>query len=132
LPAAYLTPQEATTRLSAYGLTATPTAAVVLLASDDLDHKGPFIGNPLAEDQHRAFPRDLTVQDDTPSQVPARILDWVALRAYQLSRAHEPGVKAEKVDALSATYTRAKRSRPDRLMKNLLKLYRHAASIRIS
>jgi hypothetical protein len=112
-------------------LTATPTAAVLLIASDHLDLKGPFIGCLLDEAQHRAFPRNVAVQDDPEGEIPDRVLDWVALRAYQLSRADEPGVKSEKVDSLSAAYTRGKRSRPDRLMRNLLKLYRLRGSVRI-
>ncbi len=125
MPAAYLTPEQATPRLAAYSITATPTPAELSLASDDLDYnRGPFVGTRYAPTQLREFPRDPFVRDDPAGLVPGAVLDWVALRAYQLQIDDEPNVQKERVDTIAIDYTgRGKRSRLSRLMDNLLKPY---------
>lgn len=130
MPAAYLTPADAGTRIASYGLSlpAPPPEAILRIASDELDLKGPFLGERLGgELQQREFPRDTSVQDDVPEQVPERILDWVALRAYQLAKDDDAPIKAEKIDKISVSYSRGKTSKVSRYMRNLLRYYRHAA-----
>ncbi|PLS86469.1 MAG: hypothetical protein CYG60_07100 [Actinobacteria bacterium] len=132
MPAAYLTPTDAIARLAAYGIDGSPTGAELRLASDDLDRLGRFVGEKADPAQHRAFPRDVTVQDDPPGVVPPRVLDWVALTAYQLSEEDEPPVTSERVDNLNVAYGgRGKRSKASRLKKRLLFGYRGAGPARI-
>jgi hypothetical protein len=85
--APYLNAGQARDRLSSrFGITADPKDGDLDAASDELDARGPFIGEKYAPStQARAFPRDVTVLGDTAGVVPERVLDWVALRAYQLS-----------------------------------------------
>lgn len=132
MPAAYLTPTEAVTRLSNYRITAPPNEMELQLASDEIDQRGGWIGLPYDSAQLRAFPRNVTVQDDVAGATPSRVLDWVALRAYQLSEDDEPDVASEKVDTISQSYAKPKKSRVSRLMKPLLKPYRYAGSVRIT
>ena len=132
MPAAYLTPTQVRDRLAAFDIVSTPPAGMCAIASDDLDGKGGFIGFKLVETQHREFPRDITVQDDTPGAVPERILDWVALRAYQLTEDDDAPVIIESVDKLMVRYGgKGKKSTHSRLMRNLLRFYREPGSGRI-
>lgn len=124
MPAAYLTAADAKTRLSRYNVVGSPSAADLEAASDDLDLVGRFVGDRLDPAQHREFPRSVAIQDDVPGSVPPRVLDWVALRAYQLSEDDEPPVLAEKVSSISVRYARGKKGRVERLMANLLRHYR--------
>lgn len=125
MPAAYLTPEQAQTRLAAHGFDLLPLAAVVSIASDDLDLKTPFIGKKLdPATQHRQFPRDTTVQDDVAGTVPSRVLDWVALRAYQLTKQDDAPIIIEQVNKLSVRYEKGKRSNVARLMDNKLRPYK--------
>ena len=134
MPAAYLTTQQATTRLAAYEIQAAPSEVELRIASDDLDlREGPFVADRLGPAQVREFPRSATVRDDVAGSVPAQVLDWVALRAYQLSEDDEPAVLSEKVSSISVRYARGKKGRVERLMANLLRPYRarRARSVRI-
>lgn len=124
MPAAYLTAADAQKRLSRYNIAGSPIAADLEIASDDLDLAGGFVGEKLDPAQHRQFPRGIAVQDDPVGQVPPRVLDWVALRAYQLSEDDEAPVLSEKVSSISVSYARPKRARVERLMANLLSPYR--------
>lgn len=122
--AAYLTPEQAATRLTSYTVSATPTVMELTIASDMLDRKGMFIGVPYAEDQPRAFPRSETVSGDTEGVTPDRVLDWVALTAYQLQEEDEPPIRHERISSLSSTYTRGLKSRVERVKRYLLQDYR--------
>ena len=131
MPASYLTTAQATARLARYSIESSPPVAYLEVASDDLDLKGPFVGEPVEEVQYRAFPRTPAIRDDVAGTVPNNILDWVALRAYQLTEDDDAPALVEKVDKLAAEYSRGKKSTQARLMKNLLRLYRDTSDIRI-
>lgn len=131
MPAAYLTTTQANARLALYSITTALTAKELERASDALDLEGDFVGYPYADDQLRAFPRDVEIRDDVAGVVPDAILDWVALTAYQLHKADEPPVKSERLGKLGQTYTRGKKSRIYRLKRNLLRLYRGSTSYEI-
>lgn len=124
MPAAYLTAADAQQRLSRYNIVGSPSQADLEIASDDLDLSGSFVGDRLDPVQHREFPRSATVRGDVAGAVPERVLDWVALRAYQHSEDDEPPVLSERVSSIGVSYARGKRSRPERLMANLLRSYR--------
>ena len=124
MPAAYLTPAEAEARLSRHKIVGSPLAADLEIASDDLDGLGRFVGEKLNPAQHREFPRTVAVQDDVAGSVPSRVLDWVALRAYQHSEDDEPPVLSERISSIGVNYARGKVSRTSRLMANLLRFYR--------
>ncbi len=134
MPPAYLTTQAATARLAAYGIESSPSDAVLRLASDDLDQEAPFVGEKLDPlNQHRQFPRDVTVQDDAPSTVPGRVLDWVALKAHRYDLDDDSPHVLEKIDKITIQYrTRGKIAREVRLMKNLIKPYKRFNAARIA
>jgi hypothetical protein len=120
--AAYLTADQAIDRLiDRFGIDADAAAVVsegdVDAASDYLDHHAPFNGT-RPEDQERQFPRE----DDAGElqAIPAAVLDWVALRAYQISADVEPAVKSESAGRVSVTYENPKDSQTSRRMANLL------------
>lgn len=124
--APYLTNSEIATRLSSrFVITATITLGDADIASDDLDAGGPFIGDPLVEGQGRAFPRDKSPDgaDNTSTTIPDAILDWVALRAYQLSTDEGPAVKSEGAGGVSVTYADPKASATEKRMRRLLAPY---------
>lgn len=125
--AGYLTTEEAQTRLSErYGITATLTTGDVEAASDELDDMTPFIGSRYSDDiniQARPFPRDETLSGDGEGAVPERVLDWVALRAYQLATDEEPPVTSESAGGVSVSYKTPKVSQTDRRMAALLSPY---------
>lgn len=132
MAAPYLTASETTARLSTrFNLNLIATPAMCEVASDALDLKAPFVGNKLLSTQHREFPRDTNVQDDPPGQVPPRILDWVALRCYQLSNEDDAPIIREQLDTLAVQYARGKRSRVERIMRDLLRHYRAGSWARI-
>lgn len=124
MPSAYLTPALARDRLARFDITATPSQVELDIASDNLDLLGGFVGLKYDPAQHRAFPRSVAVRDDAAGSVPAAILDWVALTAYELSVEDEPGIKSESIDEIAVSYDRGKKSRISRLKKNLLRPYR--------
>lgn len=133
MPVPYLTTGQATARLALYAITAapaSPSAAELAIASDALDQRGNYVGEPASTVQLRSFPRSITIADDLAGAVPDRVLDWVALRAYQLSIDDAPPIAQEKVGSLGVQYRtsagrgRGKVSRPERLMANLLRAYR--------
>ena len=124
MPAAYLTTEQATARLTDYEIQAAPSQAELRIASDDLDLEGPFVADRFDPAQMREFPRSETVRDDVAGSVPALVLDWVALRAYALSEDDEAPVLSERVSSISVSYARPKKGRVERLMANLLRPYR--------
>lgn len=128
--APYLTPEEAEARLATYTVEATPTVMELTIASDMLDRRS-FIGGPYSEVQERAFPRSETVPGDTENVVPDRVLDWVALTAYQLQEEDEPPIRSEGISTINTTYTRGLRSRVERLKRHLLMDYRGLSTYRI-
>lgn len=90
-------------------------------ASDDLDRMGPFIGyRPAGQD--REFPREGEGPD-----VPDAVLDWVALRAFELST--NPGTATRSVSAgsVSKTYAVPKPSAIRQRMEGLLDPYQEPA-----
>lgn len=127
----YITSEAARLRLLEYSITATPTLEELRMASDSLDIQGEFIGERYSATQKREFPRTVTVDGDTENVVPQRILDWVALTAFELQEDDDPPVKHERIESLSTTFTRGRRSQPDRFKKFLLRDYRDFNSFRI-
>lgn len=101
----YLTPEAAAARLTAIGIASTPTAPLLTLASDEVDAAGPFIGGKTVFDQPRQFPR---FPDTT---VPDAVLDYVALRAAELSIEPEAPVTSEGAGGVSVSYATPKKSR---------------------
>jgi hypothetical protein len=116
----YMTPMEAEDRvLGRYGIDVGLRAihiGDVMSASQSLDASAPFVGEPA--DQGQEFPRS------GETEVPASILDWVALEAYRLSRAEEPPTISKSVQSLGArTYARPMLSREERIQSRLLHPY---------
>ncbi len=123
----YLTTTDAQNRLSTRFDIGSPalTSGDVDSASDDLDLMGPFVGvKDGPGTQNRQFPRSVTLAGDTAGVVPDRILDWVALRAYQLATEDRPAIVSEGVLADRVKYARPKKGRVERLMASLLKPYK--------
>jgi hypothetical protein len=83
------------------------TAGDLEVASDELDANAPFVGT-RPEGQHRQFPRE------GEEEVPPAVLDWVALRALQLSSDEEPAVKHERAGRVGVTYLHGKVSQNER------------------
>lgn len=117
--APYLTKDQITTRLqNRFEITATIFAGDADIASDELDAQGPFKGEKESEDQARAWPRVLVTDD--PAVTPEAVLDWVALRAYQLSTDEDPAVRSESAGRASTTYAEPKISQNAARMARLL------------
>ena len=123
----YLTAQAAESRLYAtYRIEGELSTGDVLAATLELDrYAGPFIGERYDSEQELAFPR--SVEPDgtatTSEDAPDAVLDWVALRAYELSREDEPPVTSRGLIRASVTYGRAAIPRTTRLMESLLNPY---------
>lgn len=130
MAAPYLTPAEAITRLAAYGIKGAPRLAELVLASNILDlTESPFIGERLTLEQHRAFPRTITVLGDTPNVVPDPVLDWTALQAHRFGLDDDAPHAMEKIDTISVSFAgEGKQSRESRLMAPLLEPYRPTGS----
>lgn len=114
---AYLETQSARERLADYEMTPAeelPTAGDLRAASAALDALAPFAGAKTDPAQEKEFPRN------GEEVVPDEVLDWVALRAYQLSRDEEPPVKSEGAGRVSVTYLYGKLSSTERRMMHLL------------
>jgi len=124
LEGSYLTPNQAEARLWAdHGIEAELTAGELRIASRELDSK-PLTGtayDPVS--QSLEFPRSITVPGDEVGVVPEAILDWVALRAYQLATEDEPAVSSESAGRVSVSYFRPKVSQLERKMRRLLAPY---------
>lgn len=134
MAAPYLTEAQAAPRLGAYSLSDPdehPSDAFLKLASDEIDEYRSLMGGPYDLLQPRAFPRSITVADDTEGQVPERILDFVSLRAYQLANEDDPPVITESVKGLSTTFTRGRKTLAERIMPQLLRPYVHRGSVKI-
>ena len=123
--ASYMTANEAQERLwSRYAIQSVINTGDVAVASYELDSKKyRFLGDAYAELQVLGFPRSINLAGDVIGQVPERVLDWVALRARQVSRPSTPPAIKEQVDTLSVEYTHGKRDRVDVLMEDLLRPY---------
>lgn len=128
----YLTKARAVSRLTdeeeGYGLTPEEAGAVtggdLRLASDALDSMAPFEGERAQRDQEREFPRVMYVGDSRAgATVPDAVLDWVALKALELSAEHEPGVRSEGAGRVSVSYSEPKRSQLERRMDGLIEPY---------
>jgi hypothetical protein len=129
--APYLTSTEITTRLSGrFAVTATITAGDAEIASDDLDGAGPFIGAKQASDQPRQFPRTLNPDgtENTSTVAPTAVLDWIALRAHQLSSDEGPAIKSHSVIDESITYASPKTSQTEKRMARLLVPYQRTGA----
>jgi hypothetical protein len=124
--APYLTHEDIVARLLArFQLEAEIAPADADIASFELDSSGPFIGAKLDEAQPHQFPRD-EAPDGTPStseDIPDAVLDWVSLRAYQLSSDEAPAVKQESAGRVSVTYADPKLSQSQNRMERLLVPY---------
>ncbi len=116
--APYLTADQVIDRLSdRFGYDAEILDGDADMASDDLDSMRPFTGYRTVDTQEREFPRDAA------TVVPAAVLDWIALRAYELSIEHEPGVKSEGAGRVNVSYNEPKRSQLERRMDGLIEPY---------
>jgi hypothetical protein len=123
---AYLTINEAEIRLEdRFGITTSLLAGDVDAASYALDAHGPFIGERLDSEQGQAFPRTLNPDytANAEEDVPERILDWVALKSYQLSAEEEPGVVSESIGMASVSYSSPKTSQTERRLEFLISPY---------
>lgn len=90
----------------------------------------PFIGRRTDTLQGREWPRafggDLLEDAPSilnPSVVPDAVLDWVALKALDLSGEHEPGVRSEGAGRVNVSYSEPKRSQLERRMDGLIDPY---------
>jgi hypothetical protein len=125
--APYLTRSEALLRLEAYGLTAEQTDVItepdVESASDDLDGLAPFNGARPAT-QARQFPRmDAELDAEDNPIIPAAILNWVALRAYEVAANVAPPIRSTGAGRVSVTYDRPKPNQVERRMERLIDPY---------
>lgn len=122
---AYLSASDAEARLWArYGAEASLYAGDLETASDALDSMAPFEGERTQHDQEREFPRVVHVGDSrNAATVPGAVLDWVALKALELSSEHEPGVRSEGAGRVSVSYSEPKRSQLERRMDGLIEPY---------
>lgn len=121
--APYLTADEATEKLAdRFGITAELFDGDMDAASDALDAMGPFMGHVSDSSQARMFPRWVPFFGGT-DQTPEAILDYVALKAYELSTEHEPGVRSEGAGRVNVSYSEPKRSQLERRMAGLLDPY---------
>lgn len=122
----YLTADQAIDRLDErYGITATITDGDIDAASWELDASGPFIGERLVSTQELAFPRNLNPDGTVNAEedIPERILDWVALKAYQLTSNEDPGIISESIGISSWTFGRPASSQSERRMEYLIRPY---------
>jgi hypothetical protein len=127
----FLDTDEAEARLqSRYGIEdAGLTAGDLDIAASNLDSRAPFVGEKTHPDQLHQFPRKGIVSGED-DHVPEEVLDWVALRAYQLATDDKPAVSSERADEVSVTYRFPKRSQTEKRMARLLTPYlrRHGRS----
>ena len=121
----YITPDGAQERLwTRYGLKSAINPGDTANATIELDTRSTeFIGDRDDPQQVLAFPRSTTVAGDLPGVVPERVLDWIALRAHQISKPATPPAIKEQVDTLAVQYTHGKQDRVDILMQDLLRPY---------
>lgn len=124
LGGSYLTADMAEARLfERYGIESEIFVGDLVIASRELDAR-PLVGEAYdATAQSLAFPRSYTVPGDEAGMVPEAILDWVALRAYQLATEDEPAVASESAGRVSVSYFRPKISQLERRMRRLLAPY---------
>ncbi len=116
--APYLTADQMIDRLTdRFGYDAEILDGDANIASDALDGMRPFTGYKTVDTQEREFPRDAA------TVIPAAVLDWVALHAYELSIEHEPGVKSEGAGRVNVSYDEPKRSQLERRMDGLIGPY---------
>ena len=114
----YLTRQQIEDRLlSRFSVDALVYTGDAEIASDELDAMTPFAGYKTDSEQERQFPRN----GDTV--VPDAVLDWVALKALDLSDEHEPGVSSEGAGRVNVSYSEPKRSQLERRMAGLIDPY---------
>ena len=108
--------------LDRYGVTASVFPGDLDVASDDLDEARPFVGWKFNSEQDREWPRSFD-GNLNPSLIPEAVLDWVSLRALQLSTDEEPPVKSEGAGGVSVSYATAKLSQSAKRMERLLSPY---------
>lgn len=104
---AYLGAIEIEDRLdSRFGISTTIQDGDADIASDELDAKGPFIGYKQDSEQERAFPRTINPDgtENTDTDPPSVVLDWVALRGYLISTEETPGITSESIGSTSRSY----------------------------
>ncbi len=119
----YLTEEQARARLAEYGIAPDVlTRGDLRVASNELDVM-PLIGERYADGQGRAFPRSVTRPGDVEGEIPGAVLDWIALRAYQLSSDEDPTVTSEGAGSVSVSYARPKLSQTEKRMARLLAPY---------
>ena len=129
MAAPYLTRAEAASRLTdpetGYGFTAEEAGVIsggdLRAASDELDAMGPFVDSPSDPTQERQWPRN--APGSSGPGMPDAVLDWVALRAYQLSSDDEPPVRSEGAGGVSVSYAVPKLSQSGKRMERLLAPY---------
>lgn len=127
----YLTNAQIQARLSTrFSVSATITAGDADIASAELDAAGPFIGEKQSTTQERAFPRSLNPDgsENTDPAIPEPVLDWVALRAFQLSEDEAPAVTSESALGFRASYANPKLSQSQARMIRLLAPYQRESA----
>jgi hypothetical protein len=112
---AYLTAQQAEDRLlSRFGIDAALLPGHADTAGTHLESLAPFRGFALTDDP-----------------LPAPVLDWLALEAYELAVNEEPGVASQSTQHLgSKTYATPKLSNAARLQRGLLRPYLSRPALR--
>jgi len=137
--AAYITKEDAVTRLSdpdtGFGLTEEEAQVItggdLVLASDSLDDMAPFVGARYDAEQERQFPRSETLPGDTEGELPERVLNWVVMRAYQLSSDEGPAVTSEGAGGVSVSYAHPKLSQMDMRMQRSIAPYLQMVGSRV-
>ncbi len=114
----YLTAAEATARLTdRFALTGYTLAdAYVSVASDEVDAEGPFSGLIYSPIQGREFPRTHVARGDVAGVVPDSVLDFVALRAAQLSQSDPTApISSESADGISVSWAKPRKTKLETL-----------------
>ena len=127
----YLTSSEASMRLSDFDLDGYPAQGLLNVASRRLDSLGPFVGDRLDHDQVLAFPRDVTLDGDTPGEVPDAVKDFVALEAFRLSQDDDVTTQSASIGGnISMTFARPATSREERIQRRLIHRYLARTALR--
>jgi hypothetical protein len=117
MAAPYIAEDEAQSRLmDRFGIDDEPYPALLELASNELDQRGgPWIGDRYSGSSGapsgatgRVFPRSIqpdgTATDATNAAIPEEVLDYIVLRAAELTSEPEAAISSRSVGDLSISY----------------------------